>query len=146
MKKLACLAVLILFSFSAFAQRGLNCNAVFRGKVVPSNRMIETEVRGESVSTYKLSYFHSIKVQVDEVTATKIAGIIELDVDNAVSAETEYDGDRLIYAMVELQPFRRVNRYLCYQLKQTAGAEAITIIYLEGSASLNELHHMFEKR
>ena len=146
MKRLACIIALTLLSLSAFAQRGLNCNPVFRGKVVPFNRMVETEVRGESMSTYKLSYFHSVKIQIDDVTAAKVAEMVEMDVAKAESAETERIGGRLTYALIRLQPFKKVNRYLCYQLKEKGGARIITIIYLEGSASLDDLHNMFEKQ
>ena len=50
MKKiLLCILALLLSSGAAFAQRGLSCNAIFRGRVISSDRMIRTEVRGMSI-------------------------------------------------------------------------------------------------
>ena len=86
---LLCIMALLLIAGTSWAQRGLNCYPVFRGKVVPAKRMVVTEVRGESMATYKLDYYHSVQFQVDEPTAMKVAELILADADAAESAETE---------------------------------------------------------
>ncbi len=73
---LLCIMALLLIACTAWAQRGLNCYPVFRGKVVPAKRMVVTEVRGGSMATYKLDYYHSVQFQVDEATAMKVAELI----------------------------------------------------------------------
>ena len=128
------------------AQRGLNCFPVFRGKVVPSNRMIVTEARGESMATYKLDYYHSVQFQVSEDIAKKVAELILADAADAQSSQTEMTGDLLTYALIQPTPFARVRRYLCYQARPAGPAWVITILYLEGSATLNDLYSMFEKQ
>ena len=128
------------------AQRGLNCFPVFRGKVVPSNRMIVTEARGESMATYKLDYYHSVQFQVGEDVAMKVAELILADAADAQSSQTEMTGDLLTYALIQPTPFARVRRYLCYQARPAGPAWVITILYLEGSATLNDLYSMFEKQ
>ena len=46
MKKIIiCLMSLLLSTGAAFAQKGLNCYPVFRGKVIPEKQMVMTEVR-----------------------------------------------------------------------------------------------------
>ena len=147
MKKLIiCILSMLMFSGAAMAQRGLNCFPVFRGKVVPSNRMIVTEARGESMATYKLDYYHSVKFQVDEDIAKKVAELIMADAADAQSSQTEMTGDLLTYALIQPTPFARVRRYLCYQARPAGPAWVITILYLEGSATLNDLYSMFEKQ
>ena len=128
------------------AQRGLNCFPVFRGKVVPSNRMIVTEARGESMATYKLDYYHSVQFQVGEDVAMKVAELILADAADAQSSQTEMTGDLLTYALIQPTPFARVRLYLCYQARPAGPAWVITILYLEGSATLNDLYSMFEKQ
>ena len=128
------------------AQRGLNCFPVFRGKVVPANRMIVTEARGESMATYKLDYYHSVQLKVDEDMAMKIADLIMADAAAAQSAETEMTGEILTYALIQPAPFARVRRYLCYQARPSGPMWIITILYLEGSATLDDLYSMFEKQ
>ena len=147
MKKLfICILSMLMFSGAAMAQRGLNCFPVFRGKVVPSNRMIVTEARGESMATYKLDYYHSVQFQVSEDIAKKIAELILADAADAQSSQTEMTGDLLTYALIQPTPFARVRRYLCYQARPAGPAWVITILYLEGSATLNDLYSMFEKQ
>ena len=147
MKKLLLfLLALLLTSGAAFAQRGLNSNAIFRGRVIPSDRMVKTEVRGSSMTTYKLDFYRSVRFQVDEKTALEVAALVKADAEAAVSAETEMTGDLLTYALVQPAQRGKVHRYLCYQARPEGPAWVITILYLEGSATLEDLRSMFDKQ
>ncbi len=141
-----CIMALLLFCGAAFAQRGLNCYPVFKGKIVPTKRMVITQARGGSMATYKLDYYHSVQFQTDEATAGKVAELILADAVEAQSAETEMTGELLTYALVQPTPYARVRRYLCYQARPVGPAWMITILYLEGSATLEDLRSMFEKQ
>ena len=142
-----CLLSLLLYTGAAFAQKGLNCYPVFQGKVIPERQMIMTEVRGDGMATYKLSYYRSVRFQVDTLTARKVAAMVEADAHAAVSAETEKTGELLTYGLVQLKPLGITRRYLCYQARPTEyHGWVITIIYLEGSATLQDLRSMFEKQ
>ena len=148
MKKIIiCLMSLLMSTGAAFAQKGLNCYPVFQGKVIPERQMIMTEVRGDGMATYKLSYYRSVRFQVDTLTARKIAAMVEADALAVDSAETEKTGELLTYGLVQLKPWRITRRYLCYQARPTEyHGWMITIIYLEGSATLEDLRSMFEKQ
>ena len=148
MKKiLICLITLFLFTGAALAQRGLNCYPVFQGRVIPQKQMVVTEVRGDGMATYKLSYFRSVRFQVDTLMARKVGELVESDALVADSAETEETGGLLTYALVQLQPLGITRRYLCYQARPTDfNGWMITILYLEGSATLEDLRSMFEKQ
>ena len=138
---------LLLSTGAAFAQKGLNCYPVFRGKVIPEKQMVMTEVRGDGMATYKLSYYRSVHFQVDTLTARKVAAMVEADALTADSAETEKTGELLTYGLVQLKPLGSIRRYLCYQARPTDyHACIITMIYLEGSATLQDLRSMFEKQ
>ena len=94
MKKIIiCLMSLLLFTGAAFAQKGLNCCPVFRGKVIPERQMVLTEVRGDGMATYKLSYYRSVRFQADTLTARKVAALVEADALPSDSAETEKRGE-----------------------------------------------------
>ncbi len=147
MKKLLLfLLALLLTSGAAFAQRGLNSNAIFRGRVIPSERMVRTEVRGSSMTTYKLDFYRSVRFQVDKKTALEVAALVKADAEAAVSAETEMTGDLLTYALVQPAGRGKTHRYLCYQARPEGPAWVITILYLEGSATLADLRSMFDKQ
>lgn len=145
-KTVLCLAMLLLFGGTAFAQRDLNVYPVFRGKVVPTERMVMTEVRGGGMVTYKLDYYRGISFRADTATALKVAELVAADAKTAVSCETEKEGALLTYALIVLKPDRKINRYLCYQARPEGFIWKITILYLEGSATLEDLHSMFEKQ
>ncbi|MBR5043540.1 MAG: hypothetical protein IKX67_09940 [Bacteroidales bacterium] len=148
MKKIIlCLMSLLLFTGVAFAQKGLNCYPVFQGKVIPERQMIVTEVRGNSMATYKISYYRSVRLQVDTLTARRVAALVEADALTADSAETEKTGELLTYGLIQLKPMGITRRYLCYQARPTEfHGWMITMIYLEGSATLKDLRSMFEKQ
>ncbi len=147
MKKLLLfLLALLLTSGAAFAQRGLNSNAIFRGRVIPSERMVRTEVRGSSMTTYKLDFYRSVRFQVDKKTALEVAALVKADAEAAISAETEMTGDLLTYALVQPAGRGKTHRYLCYQARPEGPAWVITILYLEGSATLADLRSMFDKQ
>lgn len=139
-------AMLLLLGGTAFAQRGLNTYPVFRGKVVPTERMVTTEVRGGGMATYKLDYYRGISFRADTATALKVAALVAADAETAVSCEIEKEGALLTYALIVLKPDRKINRYLCYQARPEGFVWKITILYLEGSATLEDLHSMFEKQ
>ena len=147
MKKLLLfLLALLLTSGAAFAQRGLNSNAIFRGRVIPSERMVRTEVRGSSMTTYKLDFYRSVRFQVDKKTALEVAALVKADAEAAICAETEMNGDLLTYALVQPAGRGKTHRYLCYQARPEGPAWVITILYLEGSATLADLRSMFDKQ
>lgn len=148
MKKIIlCLMSLLLFTGAAFAQKGLNCYPVFQGKVIPERQMVVTEVRGNSMATYKISYYRSVRFQVDTLTARKVAALVEADALTADSAETEKTGELLTYGLIQLKPLGNTRRYLCYQARPTEfHGWMITMIYLEGTATLKDLRSMFEKQ
>ena len=138
--------MILLVAGTASAQRGLNCLPVFRGKVVPLERMVTTEVRGGGMATYKLDYYRGVSFQADTAVARKVAALVTADAEAARSCQTEKAGDLLVYALIELKPDRKVNRYLCYQARSSGFIWVITLLYLEGVATLEDLHSMFEKQ
>lgn len=136
----------LLCSGAAFAQRDLNCYPVFQGKVVPDKLMVVTEVRGNSLATYKLDYYRGISFQVERELAEKVAESVETDAARAASAETEKVGGLLTYALIQPQASGRSNRYLCYQARPVGQHWKVTLLYLEGPATLDDLRKMFEKQ
>ena len=146
-KILTSLAALLLLAGSAFAQRGLNSNAVFRGQVVPDEKMVITEARGGSMATYKLDYYRSVSFLADAALATKVSALVEADAAASKSVETEKGGAFLTYALIQPKSSGKKNRYLCYQARPVAeGLWKVTLLYLEGSATIEDLQSMFEKQ
>ncbi len=147
MKKIVVtLMALLLLAISASAQRDLNCYPVFQGKVVPGKQMVVTEVRGSSMAAYKLDYYRGLSFHVDEALTRQVAALVEADADNAAVKETEKVGDLLTYALVQPASTGKMNRYLCYQARKVGDKWRITLLYLEGAATLDDLRNMFDKQ
>ncbi|MBR5925568.1 MAG: hypothetical protein IKZ60_08890 [Bacteroidales bacterium] len=147
MKKIiATLMALLLLDASAFAQRDLRCYPVFQGKVVPGKQMVVTEVRGSSMAVYKLDYYRGVSFQVGEALTRQVAALVETDADDAAVKETEKIGDLLTYALIQPASSGKMNRYLCYQARQVGEEWKVTLLYLEGEATLEDLRSMFEKQ
>lgn len=147
MKKLfICIIVSFLFSATAFAQRDLACYPIFRGKIVPRKQMVITEVRGGKLLPYKLSYYYGANFQVSAEMAGKVSELVSADAAAAESVETEFVGDFLTFALVQPESSDKFNRYLCYQARPAGKEWKVTILYLEGPATLQDLYSVFEKQ
>ena len=66
MKRWMILMMLVSCQMVALAQKGLHIESLFAGKVVPQERMVETRVRGRSLSKYGLTYFHSLRFSMKD--------------------------------------------------------------------------------
>ena len=147
MKKIVVtLMALLLLAVSASAQRDLGCYPVFQGKVVPGKQMVVTEVRGSSMAAYKLDFYRGVSFQVDEALIRQVAVLVEADAENAAVKETEKVGDLLTYALVQPASSGNMNRYLCYQARKVGDEWKVTLLYLEGAATLEDLRNMFDKQ
>ena len=145
-KTIVTLMALLLLALSASAQRDLNCYTVFQGKVVPRKQMVVTEVRGSSMAAYQLDYYRGISFLANEALTRKVAALVEADADGAAVNETEKVGDLLTYALVQPLSTGKMNRYLCYQAREVGDKWKVTILYLEGTATLDDLRKMFDKQ
>ncbi len=145
-KTIVTLMALLLLALSASAQRDLNCYPVFQGKVVPRKQMVVTEVRGSSMAAYQLDYYRGISFLANEALTRKVAALVEADADGAAVNETEKVGDLLTYALVQPLSTGKMNRYLCYQAREVGDKWKVTILYLEGAATLDDLRKMFDKQ
>ena len=140
------LCFLFLLGTSMNAQQDLKTYPVFLGEVVPGKMMVVTEVRGGSMATYKLDYYKGVSFQVGEELAAKVASLVEADAAATDDRETEKTGPLLTYALLQPKSEGRNNRYLCYQARPVDGQWKITILYLEGPATLEDLRKMFAKQ
>lgn len=145
-KTIVTLMALLLLALSASAQRDLNCYPVFQGKVVPRKQMVVTEVRGSSMAAYQLDYYRGISFLANEALTRKVAALVEADADGAAVNETEKVGDLLTYALVQPLSTGKMNRYLCYQAREVGDKWKVTILYLEGAATLDDLRKIFDKQ
>lgn len=124
---------------TAQAQSGLNVSSLFEGKIIPTQRMVETRVKGKMLSKYQLTFFRSVRFKADnKQEINRVHNLIDKDVktfpgfayaDNYFS-EKSRSKETL---MLQLPKQGNQNRFLCYKRNN----EEITVIYMEGT--LNSL-------
>ena len=149
-KRIICLCAMLTLCLSAFSQEGasrLTFKDIFEGRVVPKKEMNQTFVRGDKLKRLNLDSFNCIRFEADEQRLDQVEEIVRRTVDNSPGAETEFDGERLVYAFVILpkSPTGK-NRYLGYQIAQDEETYLVTMLYLTGDASLRELKRKLERR
>lgn len=144
MKRIIIVILYIILPLLVSAQTGLNANAVFAGKVVPRDRMVEVRVRGRTLSRYKLNYYHSVRFVASSVELSTINELVGKDRRSALSVEDRHSGSEATQLM-GLQPRGSLNRYLCFMTKGRGKHVTITLVYMEGSVkSIEELRKMID--
>ena len=147
-KKLILFTLLLLLPLAAMSQDRLRSSAVFDGKVVPKDRMVETIVKGDYLKDYGLSMFRSVRMDVDDKDLGSISALILEDASDAASKETEIDHNRLSYALIVFEPDSGSRYFLCFQSKPSAeeGTTSVIVVYMEGDTTLTNLRKMFTSK
>ena len=124
---------------TAQAQSGLNVAPLFEGKVIPTQRMVETRVKGKMLTKYQLTFFRSVRFQANnKQEINRVHNLIEQDkkANPGHIYSENYSSDKSRSKetlMLQLPKQGNQNRYLCYKRNN----EEITVIYMEGT--LNSL-------
>lgn len=163
MKKYLCILIMMGISLCMMAQKELRINEVFSGKMISSKNVTETLIQGKSLESCKLDKLHTIKLNATEHERNDIEKLFKADIKDATginddvvesrnnyirnndNMELEIRNGHIYYAVVQLQDFRGKHRFVCYQCKKTGDEYKITLAYMRGEASMNELRKMFKK-
>ncbi len=140
MRRLLILTTLMVCNLTVVAQKGLHVEPLFEGKIVPSERMVETRVRGRSLSKYGLTFFRSLRFEAGKKEREQVVRLIEQDMEGL--PDTDYQRSRVKWKEHIYILLPKVNgnqRMLCYKQED----EEVLIIYLEGpKASVESLKKM----
>ena len=146
------LLMLIGISLSTSAQRGLQINEVFEGKVIAKQYMQESLIKGDNVAPYKLRLLHTVKFLANNSQRAKADAFFNIDMRERISdddsnMEMETRDGFLYYAIVQLTDNEKgSHRYICYQCRPKSTKFDITMVYMEGEASLADLRKTFKRK
>ena len=146
------LSMLIGISLSTSAQRGLQINEVFEGKVIAKQYMQESLIKGDNVAPYKLKLLHTVKFLANNSQRAKADALFNIDMKERISdddsnMEMETRDGFLYYAIVQLTDNDKgSHRYICYQCRPKSTKFDITMVYMEGEASLADLRKTFKRK
>ena len=140
------LTALMLSLWTASAQGRLQVGAVFDGKVVPAKQMKETFIQGGQLQPYNLKQYRSVSLTGDDAILAEVSRRVLADAETATDQEVHYQGGNLIYAILTFQGDTGDNRYVCYQCVTKAGRYSITLVYMTGPATLDDLKKLFKSK
>ena len=146
------LSMLIGICLSTSAQRGLQINEVFEGKVIAKQYMQESLIKGDNVAPYKLKLLHTVKFLANNSQRAKADALFNIDMKERISdddsnMEMETRDGFLYYAIVQLTDNDKgSHRYICYQCRPKSTKFDITMVYMEGEASLADLRKTFKRK
>ncbi len=148
MKRIYAIIVLMLaLVMEGQSQTGLQIAELFNGQYKRKDNAIEVVVKGNQLERYKLKVFRSLTVKNDPKDFERIEKLVEQDEKNAISKETGRIGERLYYAFYCFPSEKEHYRYIFYRnssLRKTESNE-LTLIYMEGNVTMDELKTMFKK-
>ena len=148
MKRIYAMIVLMLaLVMEGQSQTGLQIAELFNGQYKRKDNAIEVVVKGNQLERYKLKVFRSLTVKNDPKDFERIEKLVEQDEKNAISKETGRIGERLYYAFYCFPSEKEHYRYIFYRnssLRKTESNE-LTLIYMEGNVTMDELKTMFKK-
>ena len=144
--------MLLGISLCASAQKGLCINKVFEGRLVEKELMQESLVKGENLVPYKLKVLHTVKFTANEKERAEVDSLFCEDMKERISdddsnMELESRDGFIYYAIVELTDIKEgLHRYICYQCKGKSKYYDLTLVYMEGEATLSDLRKTFKKK
>ena len=146
-RHLTLLALLAVLTVPACAQNGLAVAQLFDGRYKDRAGATEVLVKGRQLKAYDLTLFRSLTLRATDAETRRIEQLVRTDARHAADKETAARGGRLYYGFYRFPPADGRQRYLFYRNNALAGdaSAGLTVVYLEGSATPDQLKQMFQK-
>lgn len=140
------ITALLLSIGTASAQGDLQVGAIFDGKVVPTKVMKETFIKSAQLDPFNLEQYHSVSFTGDDKVLEEVSRRVLADAENATDQEIHMNQGRLVYAILTFEKANHDNRFICYQCVSKNGSHAITLVYMHGPATLDDLKKLFKTK
>ena len=148
MKRLYLTLFALMLVLSMQAQEGLLINDFFDKEYQKRVNITEVLVKGKKLKPYKLTYFRSITLKDAPDKAIEIEERLLKDAEDAVEMNSASLGKRLYFGFYCLPPRNNDKlRYIFYRntsAKKEAKRDEVTLVYMEGYATLDEIEKMFK--
>lgn len=128
------------------AQKGLHISDFFEKNFAKATMV---HIEGSELKPYHLTLYRSVSFSDTYLVVDAMEKSVLADARQAYSKETGNLGGRLYYAFLALPPLagRHANRYIFYRNAslREGGKDELTLVYMEGSATMDELKKLFKK-
>ncbi len=131
---------------AAWAQESLHIGKLFDGRYNRQKNTIEVLVKGKKLKPYNLTLFRSLTIKGDSAERNRVEQLVLQDATGAVDKETGKIGGHLYYGFFRYPQKDGVFRYLFFKNSALRKSEEpeVSIVYMEGYATLEELKEMFK--
>lgn len=104
-------------------------------------------IEGKELDDYHLDVFKSLTLIPSDSISQDIEKRVMDDVGGSISHELNYRDSCLYYGLFQLSPVKGKKRYIFYRNNAMVPNSdgVLTLIYMEGSASIAQLRKMFKK-
>ncbi len=141
------ITILTLTALPLYAQKGMAVAALFDGRYKNRPDATEVLVKGRPLKSYGLTLFRSLTLKPSAAEAKHIEQLVRTDGRQAIDQETGMKNGRLYYGFYCFPPRDGHYRYLFYRNDAVRSGRQpdLTLIYMEGTVSLDQLKRMFTK-
>lgn len=140
------LIIMLGLSFGhASAQTGLNIDNAFDGRFRSSPDAVETEISGSPLKNSALEVYRSITL-TDPALTGEIEELVIKDGADAETRQVRYIEGRLYYAYYIFKPVDNYRRYLFFINSFLKGGKKMTLIYMAGEATPEQIKKLISGR
>lgn len=146
MSQILLLFTLLAIAFGqAAAQTGLNIDSAFDGRFRSSPDAVETEISGKALKNSALDIYRSITLTEPALTS-EIEALVLKDGAAAETRQVRYIEGRLYYAYYIFKPVDNYRRYLFFINGFLKGGKKMTLIYMAGEATPEQINKLISGR
>ena len=144
MKRLLLILTMCLLATIASAQKNMEISPLFEGTERAKYGFSAVVIEGKSLKKYNLTLFKSVTTSKTQLF-DELEGIVESDSKEAIDKECGYINGKLYYGFYQFKPTDGKYRYIFYRNSSLRDDEPdeVTIVYMEGYPTLEELKKMF---
>lgn len=144
MKRLLFILTVCLMATIANAQKNMGIAQLFEGMERAKYGFSAVVIEGKSLKKYNLTLFKSVTTTKTEMF-DELEGMVESESKEAIDKECGYINGKLYYGFYQFKPANGKYRYIFYRNSSLRDDEPdeVTIVYMEGYPTLEELKKMF---
>lgn len=141
------LIILALGALPTLAQKNLKIDRVFEHNYIERHKATEVMVQGRELKPYNLTLFRSVTFNDGQTLSAQVEQWVETDSREAYDKEVGRVKGHLYYGFFCLPAHKGKLRYLFYRnaaLQPDGRDKSLSVVYMEGNATLEELKKMFK--
>lgn len=146
MKQLLLLLITISAISTMAAQSNLrNISKFFEKPICDNENVTIVDIKSEKLKSQKIALFRSITIENDDKLVQQLEKAINEDTQNATNREVSKKSGRIakgIYTFKSLQ--KDLYKYILYKNNIERNKTKAIMVYIEGSATLEELEKIFQ--